>query len=83
MSTQNIAFMIWPVSESESPNGVNARIAINVDASSGSRVCLTIAKQASRLPTPRITPTMAPSTTTMALSTSIPRAMINAPSDSR
>ena len=83
MSTQNIAFMIWPLSESDSPKGVKARMAMRVEASRGQRVCLTMARQASRLPTPRITPTMAPSTTTIALSTSIPRAMISAPSDNR
>ena len=61
----------------------NARMAITVAPSRGIAVCLTTSMAACLASSPFCRRTSTPSTTTMALSTSMPRAMIRAPSEMR
>ena len=63
--------------------GAKARIAMTVAPSKGHMVCATMALAASSLLRPRFMPINTPSVITMALSTSMPSAMINAPSEIR
>ena len=58
-------------------------MAITVAPSSGQTVCLTTSLAACNLDSPRFMPTRIPSVTTMALSTSIPSAIISAPREIR
>ena len=81
MSTQNIAFGDLPgVRSPKVQNGCKRQDSYKCGCQQRQSAGLSdYRQQASTLADTRITPTMAPSTTTMALSTSIPRAMINAP----
>ncbi|MOA46852.1 hypothetical protein D3C78_1694180 [compost metagenome] len=63
--------------------GAKARIAMMVPPSRGQMVCLITRLIASRISWPLCRPISTPSTTTMALSTSMARAMIIAPSEMR
>ena len=75
--------MYSPVASSDRPMGANAMMAITVAPSSGQMVWRTISTAASSFDIPRFMPTRMPSVTTMALSTSMPRAIISAPREIR
>ncbi len=68
-----------PVESFEAPMAAKARMATIVAPNSGHIVCLTMSIAASVAVLPFCWPIRMPSTTTMALSTSIPKAMIRAP----
>jgi hypothetical protein len=68
-----------PVASFEVPMAAKARIATTVAPRSGIAVCPTTSLAASVASCPASMRTLIPSTTTMALSTSMPRAMIRAP----
>ncbi|MNQ87527.1 hypothetical protein D3C85_1027530 [compost metagenome] len=72
-----------PVASFEVPIAAKARIAIRVAPSSGQADCLTTVEAARSALSPFCMRMSTPSTTTMALSTSMPSAMINAPSEIR
>ncbi len=72
-----------PVESSDSPIAPNAMMATAVAPSSGRAVWLTTALAADSGSSPCWMRTSIPSMTTMALSTSMPRAMISAPSEMR
>ena len=65
------------------PMAAKARMAMAVAPARGIAVCLTTAMAASLACSPRCMRIRMPSTTTMALSTSMPRAMIRAPREIR
>ena len=75
--------MYSPVASSESPIDAKAKIATIVAASKGNAVCFITFEAASLGSIPLLSRTKIPSTTTIALSTSIPRAIINAPKETR
>ncbi len=83
ISTQNSDPANSPVESGDRPMGAKASTAMKVAPSNGHMVCLTIALAASSLVWPRCRPIKMPSVMTIALSTSMPRAMISAPSEMR
>ncbi len=72
-----------PVASCDVPIAAKASTAMIVAPSSGQAVCCTVSTAARTLSTPCCSFTSIPSTTTMALSTSIPSAMISAPREMR
>ena len=82
-STVNKVPQYSPVESSDNPIGANAVTAITVAPNSGHLVCVTMSVAACSLVRPFWVPISIPSTTTMALSTSIPSAMTKAPSEIR
>ena len=78
-STRNSERQYSPVLSCEAPIGANDRIATAVAPSSGHWVCFTTASAALTLSSPFCAAISTPSVMTMALSTSIPSAMMNAP----
>ena len=82
-NTQNKLPANSPVASELKPIGANAVIPITVAPSSGHLVCSTILTAAFNLVWPRFKFINMPSVTTMALSTSIPRAIISAPREIR
>ncbi len=83
ITVQNREPAYSPVASGENPIGEKARKPTTVPPSSGHLVWFTMATEALAGDSPRCTLTSVPSTTTMALSTSIPSAMISAPSEIR
>ena len=81
--TQNKEPAYSPISVGDKPIALKARMPTTVPPSKGNCVPLTTAIAALWACSPFCMRTKMPSVTTMALSTSIPRAMIKAPSDTR
>ncbi len=82
-STQNKLPANSPVASDDKPIGAKAIMPITVAPSSGHWFCLTTLTAASTLLMPRRIPTIIPSAMTIALSTSMPSAIINAPRETR
>ena len=82
-TVQNSEFVYSPVLSGENPIAEKARKPTTVPPRSGHIVLRTTAIAAEAGSSPRCTRTRVPSTTTMALSTSIPRAMMSAPREMR
>ena len=82
-STMNMSRTYSPVTSGLMKMGRNARMAIAVAPSSGMAVLRPMAVRASERGLPAFLSTRIPSTMTMALSTSIPMARMNEPSDTR
>jgi hypothetical protein len=81
--TQNSEPAYSPMSVGDRPMALKARMPTAVPPSSGHCVACTTAMAAARRSSPRCRRTRMPSVTTMALSTSMPSAMISAPKEMR
>jgi hypothetical protein len=77
--TRNSERVYSPVLSGEKPIGTKARTAMKVAPSKGMAVCWVISLAALMRSMPREIRTRMPSVTTIALSTSMPSAMISAP----
>src|SRR5215468_5043257 len=81
--TQNSELQYSPVLSSDRPIAAKAMTPMAVAPKSGHWFCATVSRTASSLSPPDSMPTLIPSMTMMALSVSMHRAMMSAPSEMR